>query len=318
MSKDQNYIENLPLVSFVTPSFNTLKYIKDTISSIHNQSYPNLQHIIMDGGSNDGTVDYVNLLKNIIFISENDKGQSNAINKAFDLCEGEIIGWLNSDDTSNPGTIDYVVKYFDAHPEIEYIHSDVNVIDEKGLVIGRLIGEDLTLDKILFNNPVKQPALFMRKSLLEKIGRLREDLHFVMDMEFWLRIALNNTKGDYISDKVFANFRVMPGTKTVESSSKFHEEWKQVLTEYHNNDSFSHKDVPLVTKAISYVTADCYLERMKDKREVNGFISIVNNFRKALYYNPTLSKNRGAWALFFGRILNIKINREGRFKKNEK
>ena len=315
MNKDKNYLEDYPLVSFVTPSYNTLKYIKDTINSIHSQSYPNLQHIIMDGGSNDGTVEYVRSLDNITFISEKDKGQSNAINKAFGLCEGEILGWLNSDDTSNPGAIDYVVKYFDAHPEIEYIHSDVNIIDEKGLVIGRSVAEDLTLDKILFKNPVKQPALFMRKSVLEKLGRLREDLHYVMDMEFWLRISLNNIKGVYISDEVLANFRMMPGTKTVESGPDFLKEWKQVLTQYHKNDSFSHKDVPFVTKAISHITGSWYLGRMRDKREVKGFISIVNNFRKALSYNPTLWKNKGAWAFFFGRLLNIKRNREGRFKK---
>lgn len=315
MNKDKNYTVDYPLVSFVTPSYNTLKYIKDTINSIHSQSYPNLQHIIMDGGSNDGTVEYVRSLNNITFISEKDEGQSNAINKAFKLCEGDIIGWLNSDDTSNPGAIDYVVKYFDAHPEIEYIHSDVNIIDEKGLVIGRSIGENLTLDKILFKNPVKQPSLFMRKSVLEKLGSLREDLHYVMDMEFWLRISLNNIKGVYISDEVLANFRMMPGTKTVEAGPDFLKEWKQVLTQYHKNDSFSHKDVPFVTKAISLITGNWYLGRMRDKREVKGFISIVNNFRKALFYNPTLWKNKGAWAFFFGRLLNIKINREGRFKK---
>ena len=318
MSKDVNYNENFPLVSFVTPSFNTLKYIKDTISSIHNQSYPNLQHIIMDGGSSDGTVEYVNSLNKITFISEKDTGQSNAINKAFDLCEGEIIGWLNSDDTSNPGVIDYVVKYFDNHPEIEYIHSDVNIIEEEGRVTGRAIGEDLTLDKILFKNPVKQPALFMRKSILKKLGYLREDLHFVMDWEFWLRIVVNNIKGDYISDKVFANFRMMPGTKTVESGSKFLYEWKQVLSEYHKNGLFSNKDVPLVVKAISCIKGDWYLSRMRDKHLAKGLLSIVNNFRKALFYNPMLWINKGAWIFFFGRLLNVKINREGRFKKNEK
>lgn len=318
MNRDNKNNENFPLVSFVTPSLNNLKYIKDTISSIHNQSYPNLQHIIMDGGSNDGTVEYVNSLNDILFISEKDNGQSDAINKAFDLCEGEIIGWLNSDDVSNHGTIDYVVRYFDNHPEIEYIHSDVNIINEKGLVIGRSIGEELTLEKILFKNPVKQPALFMRKSLLEKLGHLREDLHFVMDREFWLRIVINNIKGNYISDQVFANFRMMPGTKTVESGSKFHKEWEQVLNEYHKNDLFSNNNVSLVIKAISYTKGDWYFSRMRDKEEVKGFLSILNNFRKALFYNPMLRKNKGAWIFFFGRLLNIKINREGRFKKNEK
>ena len=318
MNKDKNYTVDYPLVSFVTPSYNTLKYIKDTISSIHSQSYPNLQHIIMDGGSNDGTVEYVRSLDNITFISEKDKGQSNAINKAFDLCEGDIIGWLNSDDTSNPGVIDYVVKYFDAHPEIEYIHSDVNIIDEEGRVIGRSIGEELTLEKILFKNPVKQPALFMRKSLLKKLGRLRKDLHFVMDMEFWLRIEVNNIKGSYISDEVFANFRMMPGTKTVEAGPNFLKEWVKVLTEYLEKDSFLPKDIPLVKRAISHTKGAWHIGVMRDHKEVKGAKLIVKHFRSALSYNPTLWYNRGAWVFLFARLIGLKINRNSRFKKNEK
>ena len=317
MSKD-NIMARYPLVSFVTPSYNTLKYIKDTINSIHSQFYPNLQHIIMDGGSDDGTVEYVKSLDDITFISKKDKGQSNAINKAFDLCEGEIIGWLNSDDTSNPGAIDYVVKYFRTHPEIEYIHSDVNIIDEKGVLKGRAIGSELTLEKILFKNPVKQPALFMRKSLLDKLGRLREDLHYVMDMEFWLRISVNNIKGAYISDEVFANFRMMPGTKTVDSGPNFLKEWKKILTEYLKNDSFLPKDIPVVKRAISHTTGAWHLGVMRDYKEVKGTKLIVKHFSNALSYNPTLWKNKGAWAFFFARLTGIKINRNSRFKKNEK
>ena len=194
----------------------------------------------------------------------------------------------------------------------------MNIINEDGRITGRAIGEDLTLEKILFKNPVKQPALFMRKSLLKKLGHLREDLHFVMDMEFWLRIVVNNIKGSYISDQVFANFRIMPGTKTVEAGPSFIKEWEQVLTEYHKKKYFSNKDLPLVKKAISHKKGDWYLGVMRDKREVKGFISIVNHFIKALYYNPMLWKNKGAWVFLFGRLLGLKINRDSRFKKNEK
>ena len=105
------------------------------------------------------------------------------------------------------------------------------------------------------------------------------------------------------------------GTRCVPS---FLKEWKQVLTEHCIKKSFSHKDLPLVKKAISHTTAAWYLGVMRDKREVKGVVSIVKHFRKALFYNPKLWKNKGAWVFFFGRLLGLQINRDGRFKKNEK
>ena len=145
----------------------------------------------------------------------------------------------------------------------------MNIINEKGLVIGRSIGEELTLEKILFKNPVKQPALFMRKSLLEKLGHLREDLHFVMDREFWLRIVINNIKKLYLRSGV-CKFQNDAGTKLLSQVLNFIRV-EQVLNEYHKNDLFSNNNVSLVIKAISYTKGDWYFSRMRDKEEVKGF-----------------------------------------------
>ena len=310
-------MENFPLVSIVTPSYNTLKYIKETVKSINDQQYPNLQHIIMDGGSNDGTLEYGRSLKNTTFISEKDKGQSNAINKAFDLCKGDIIGWLNSDDTYNRGTINFVVKYFEANKNIEFIHSDVNIIDANSKIIRRSKVEELTLEKILFNNPIKQPALFMRKSTLDKLGRLNEDLHYVMDMEFWLRMILKDIKGVYISDKVLSNFRMMSGTKSVESAPNFLKEWKEVLENYQQNNFFKKSDILIVKEAISSATAYWHLTRINRKENRGNFMFVVKNFMIALKYNPSLIKNRGTWIFFIEGLIGLKIITNAWFRKKK-
>lgn len=305
-----------PLVSFVTPSYNTLEYLKETIRSIHDQGYPNLQHIVMDGGSTDGTVEYASSLPYITFISEKDRGQSHAINKALALCEGEIIGWLNSDDTSNPGAIDFVVQFFLEHPEVDYLHSDVNILDKNGAVVGRSIGEELNLDKIVRINPVKQPSLFMRKRVLETLGLLREDLHYVMDREFWLRFCIRGLKGQYIEGKTLANFRLMAGTKTSESGPKFLNEWIGVLEEYKQNGIFPEQELPMVQRAVNKTRGAWHIEKMRSRRETKDLLAVTRHFIHALKYDPSMWKNRGAWAFFVVRLFGVELNRDNRFRKH--
>ena len=110
----------LPLVSIVTPSFNHVKYIEATMQSVFSQDYPNIEYIVVDGGSNDGTVDIIKKHENRLawWVSEKDKGQTDAINKGFARATGSILAWLNSDDTYEPGAVTAAVKYLQEHPEI--------------------------------------------------------------------------------------------------------------------------------------------------------------------------------------------------------
>src|SRR5512137_1476425 len=118
-----------PLVSVVTPSYNAMPYIKDTIESINNQDYPAIEHIIMDGNSTDGTQELLRQYPNLIWVSEPDRGQSHALNKAFKLVHGDIIGWLNADDTYQPGAIATAVKNLSENPEYDLVYSDLQIID---------------------------------------------------------------------------------------------------------------------------------------------------------------------------------------------
>ena len=127
----KNSMNNQTLVSIVTPSYNTGKYIRDTIESVLSQGYPNFEHIIYDGGSTDETIDILKEYPHLIWFSESDRGQSHAINKGLDKAKGDIIGWLNSDDYFLPGTFSKIMEVFINNPELDAIFGDINIVDNE-------------------------------------------------------------------------------------------------------------------------------------------------------------------------------------------
>lgn len=129
----------LPLVSIITPSFNQAEFLEATIQSVLGQDYPRIEYSIVDGGSTDGSVDVIKAYEQRLawWVSEKDQGQTDAINKGFARAKGEILAWINSDDTYNPGAVGSAVKYLMEHPEIALVYSDCNYINEKGEVIGK-------------------------------------------------------------------------------------------------------------------------------------------------------------------------------------
>lgn len=185
-------MNELPLVSIITPSFNQAKYIEETILSVRNQGYPRIEHIVIDGGSTDGTLDILRKYEDgLTWISEKDGGQADAINKGFRRATGDILGWVNSDDMYVPGAIQTVVDHFQSHLEDGFIYGDCEALDENGKSYGirthvkqggwkELVGE---LDFIV------QPASFWRSSVWKSCGELDEKLHYTLDYEYWMRIA---------------------------------------------------------------------------------------------------------------------------------
>ncbi|MEZ4670942.1 MAG: glycosyltransferase family 2 protein [Anaerolineae bacterium] len=181
-----------PLVSIITPSFNQAKYIEDTILSVRQQDYPHIEHIVIDGGSTDGTLDILQKYEDkLTWISEKDGGQADAINKGFRRATGDIFGWVNSDDFYVPGAIRTVVEHFQTHPQDSFIYGDAEALDESGKSYGirthvkqggwqELVGE---LDFIV------QPASFWRANLWKTCGELDESLHYTLDYEYWMRAA---------------------------------------------------------------------------------------------------------------------------------
>ena len=165
-----------PLVSIVTPSFNHGEFIEDTILSVLRQGYPNLEYLVMDGKSTDGTVDILRKYEaqGLKWVSERDAGQSAAINKGFSMCRGEILAWLNSDDTYMPGAVQKAVDAFLQHPEAGVVYGNVNIISRSGDYSGPgTFVEPFNAHRFLDGvNFISQPAAFFRRSAFFEVQGL--------------------------------------------------------------------------------------------------------------------------------------------------
>ncbi len=181
----------LPRVSVVTPSYNQAQFLEQTIQSVLGQNYPNLEYMIVDGASTDGSVDIIRRYADRLswWVSEKDHGQSEAVNKGFARATGEFVGWLNSDDLYQPGAITAAVEAFQAHPEAGLIFSDVLAIDADNRVLNLMRSGDWGLDELMTFHILYQPGVFMRRAVLEQAGYLDPTYHYLLDPQLWLRMV---------------------------------------------------------------------------------------------------------------------------------
>lgn len=181
-----------PLVSIVTPSYNQSEYIEDTIQSVANQRYPAIEHVVVDGKSDDGTVEILQQYEDQIrWVSEPDEGQADAINKGFDMANGDIVGWLNSDDVFFvTSVINRVVEYFDTL-KTDVIYGDMALLNADSEVLKLQVTPRFDYEKLLLGCFIEQPSLFFDRAVLED-ERLDTDLQVAIDYEFWLRLAREN------------------------------------------------------------------------------------------------------------------------------
>lgn len=213
-------LTDAPLISIVTPSFNQARFINETLASVQSQSYRNYEHIIIDGMSTDGTVEilrnrFPNDQTNVLWISEPDNGQSEALNKGFRLAKGEIIGWLNSDDCYRPSCFEHVARAFKDYPEVDIVYGDYFLIDEssKLLALRREINFDafiLLYHRVLY---IPTTTTFFRRRIFDENNWLDEKLHYAMDLEFFVRLSSHGYRFKHIS-KILADFRLQPTSKT--------------------------------------------------------------------------------------------------------
>ena len=206
-----------PLVSIVTPSFNQSKFISETIQTVLQQDYLNVEHIVIDGGSTDGTLEILKAFsendKRFRFISEPDRGQSHAINKGLEMANGEIIGWLNSDDTYLPGAVGKAVEAFKNNPNWGIVYGNAYITDEMNKVIRPYPTEKVDINSLFHSCSISQPAAFIRKNLFQALNGVNEDLQFCMDYDLWIRIAKSGNQLGYIED-FLANSRWHQNSKT--------------------------------------------------------------------------------------------------------
>lgn len=219
----------MSLVSIITPSYNQVRYLEQTIQSVLAQGYPQLEYIIVDGGSTDGSLETIRNYADRLawWVSEPDSGQADAINKGMQRAKGEIVAWLNSDDLYLPEAISGAVKALEANPAAGMVFGDAITIDEQGAELNPLVFGDWGLRELMRFRIICQPAVFMRRGALEEAGYLDPSFHFLLDHLLWVRIA-QRTPVCHVASS-WAAARHHPAAKNVSQAAGFGQEAFRIL-----------------------------------------------------------------------------------------
>jgi glycosyltransferase involved in cell wall biosynthesis len=208
---------SFPRVSLVTPSLNQGKFIRATIESVLSQEYPNLDYRVQDGGSTDETLVVLREYEaRVAFVSEKDRGQADAINRGLSRANGEVLGYLNSDDVLLPGALSAVGEAFASDPELMFVWGRAAYLDEAGNTVSQYLVRPDAIERLADACFIAQPAAFLRRKVWEEIGPFDESLHHTMDYDYWLRIAERYPQSKMrFLDRELAGCRMHADAKTV-------------------------------------------------------------------------------------------------------
>lgn len=244
MAKKANN-SNLPFISVVMPCFNGATFISKAIDSVINQDYPNFELYVKDGGSSDNTVEIIKSYakkfpSKIKWVSQKDKGQTDAINFGLKKVSGDILAYLNADDIYKPGAFKTVGEYFSKNKDSLWAIGKCDIIDEKGRVIRSQITtyKNFWLDMYSYNtllvlNYISQMGVFWRREALKKIGYFDSNQYYVMDYEYWLRLGKISPPG--IIPDYLASFRIVSSSKSSTGFIKQFEDEYQAAKKYTDN-----------------------------------------------------------------------------------
>ncbi|QYD67852.1 glycosyltransferase [Paraburkholderia edwinii] len=211
-------------VSIVTPSYNQGQFIERTLQSVAIQRGAEIEHVVFDGGSKDTTVEVLKAFTPPVrWISKKDNGQTDAVNKGIRATDGEIIGWLNSDDIYYPGAVERVVTFFEQNPDVDVVYGLADHIDLEDVAFEEYPTESWNFDRLKETCFICQPALFLRRRVVEQHGLLDESLHFCMDYAYWLRLGKAGVRFALLPEKL-AGSRLYADNKTLGSRVKVHVE----------------------------------------------------------------------------------------------
>jgi len=221
-----------PKISIITPSFNQGQYLEKTIQSVISQNYPNLEYIIIDGGSTDNSVEIIKKYEKYLkyWVSESDNGQSNAINKGLKHATGDIINWLNSDDYLEPNALQIIAKNF-TNSHIEVLCGYACLIYGEKTVKKQTSQQAKNFEKLIAVGHIMQPATFFKKSIFDELTPLEESLHYMMDLFIWWKYLLKygTDKIKYI-DHLLVNVLMHKNAKSVEALHLFNADRERLIS----------------------------------------------------------------------------------------
>jgi glycosyltransferase involved in cell wall biosynthesis len=211
--------------SIVTPSFNQAVFLPDALESVHSQGYGGqVEHIVIDGGSTDGSLHLLQSARHLSWVSEPDRGQSHALNKGFEMTTGELIGWLNADDFYLEDSFARVASYAAAHPDVDVIYGDCVFVDGSGGLLRSKNEHHFDRDILLYYGCfIPTTSTFFRRRVLERdLLHLKEDLHYLMDYELFLRMSSGGACFGWLPEELAA-FRWHEGNKSYHATERMKE-----------------------------------------------------------------------------------------------
>lgn len=292
-------VSRYPLVSVITPSFNQAEFIEETIKSVLSQDYPNIEYLVIDGGSTDNTLRILEKHSDgIRWISETDKGQADAVNKGFKIAKGEIVGWLNSDDTYCPGAICKAVKAFLANPGTSMVYGNAYFIDREGAHTGKYPAQPFDLRHLADVCFICQPTVFLNSKVIKKVGMLDASLQTCMDFDYWIRIGkkYDPSKIIYLHKEFLANSRMYGENKSLGKSERHYSEIMETVKKHFGYVSNR------------WVCGYLYAATLGEKREKRyKKVNFVKKMFIWFYFIFKLFAKRWAW-IFFWRYVIYSIN----------
>lgn len=219
----------MTLVSIVTPSFHQAPYLEQAIASVLQQDHREIEYIVVDGGSTDGSLDIIKRHAGQLawWVSERDSGQADAINKGFSHARGEIAAWLNSDDAYLPGAVSAAVAAFEANPAAVMVYANMQALDENGRITNALNYRQLSLEDLLCFQIIGQPTVFMRRAAFDKAGGLDTSFRFLLDHQLWIKLAAQGPVRHI--DQTWAIARYHPLAKNRAQAAQFGGEAFRIL-----------------------------------------------------------------------------------------
>jgi len=281
-----------PKISIVTPSYNQGQFIEETIRSVLLQGYPNLEYIIIDGGSTDSTVEIIKKYDSWIsyWVSESDQGQADAVNKGWLRSSGQLLGWLNSDDRYEPGAFKTVAGRLIQDPGTVMIYGDCDSIDHNSEFVTTKRMNDYGLESLLFGKQMPQPAVFVGRSAAKKIGFLDKSLQWALDTDFFIKMWLEYEPDSihYISEAV-ASSRVYSTTKSSVGVERITRERRLVLEKANSNENWKSKMRANYARAIGHTYIREANLQFAEGQPIKGLLSLFRAWRT----NPGYYSRRG-------------------------